>query len=327
MKQMKRALAIILAVMMLIGMVPVASMAAPQFTRLGNSSIGYYLDEDGTLTLRGRGSTPDFHDGSSPFDFRYDNDLYIKKVVVEEGITRLGNLLFIGCPMESISLPASLQTIGEYALTGCDELEELDFSENLTNFGRMAFSLCDNLRKVTFHASSISCFALFGENIGLMCGVNGTTISIPLPFTIHEIDSDTTTVIKSNSQAEEVFLTEDNDYINNKVQCLNDCALVTWKDADGSLLSQIGCPVGEMPVFKGDTPQKAADNENHYRFTGWNDGTNTYAPDSLPAAASDVTYTAVYALQAHTYGAPVWTWSEDKSSATAQFVCTDDDCA
>ena len=73
-------------------------------------------------------------------------------------------------------------------------------------------------------------------------------------------------------------MTEDNDYINNKVQCLNDCALVTWKDADGSLLSQIGCPVGEMPVFKGDTPQKAADNENHYRFTGWNDGTNTYAP-------------------------------------------------
>ena len=327
MKQMKRALAIILAVMMLIGMVPVASMAAPQFTRLGNSSIGYYLDEDGTLTLRGRGSTPDFHDGSSPFDFRYDNDLYIKKVVVEEGITRLGNLLFIGCPMESISLPASLQTIGEYTLTGFYELVELDFSENLTNFGRMAFSLCDNLRKVTFHASSISCFALFGENIGLMCGVNGTTISIPLPFTIHETDSDTTTVIKSNSQAEEVFLTEDNDYINNKVQCLNDCALVTWKDADGSLLSQIGCPVGEMPVFKGDTPQKAADNENHYRFTGWNDGTNTYAPDSLPAAASDVTYTAVYSLQAHTYGAPVWTWSEDKSSATAQFVCTDDDCA
>ena len=89
MKQMKRALAIILAVMMLIGMVPVASMAAPQFTRLGNSNIGYYLDEDGTLTLRGRGSTPDFHDGSSPFDFRYDNDLscpyLIKRLLLLKG--------------------------------------------------------------------------------------------------------------------------------------------------------------------------------------------------------------------------------------------------
>ena len=330
MKQMKRVLAILLAVIMLIGTVPVVSMAAPQYTRLGNSSIGYYLDEEGTLTLQGRGSTPDYDSGDSPFDFRYENDLNIKRVVIKEGITRLGNMLFIGCPMESISLPDSLTSIGNYALYSCDNLSELELPSNLTDYGLQPFGGCDYLEQITFHSSTVTCRFLYFYQAqmshGLINGLRDTVIRIPLPFTIHETENNKTTVIRSNLQAEEVLLVDEED--NNSVQCLNDCSLVTWKNFDGSTLSLTSAPVGETPVFDGETPQRTTD-ENHYTFAGWSDGETTYSSDSLPKTVKnkDVVYTAVYSTRPHAYGEPVWTWSEDKLSATAQFVCTDGDCA
>ena len=330
MKQMKRVLAILLAVIMLIGTVPVVSMAAPQYTRLGNSSIGYYLDEEGTLTLQGRGSTPDYDSGDSPFDFRYENDLNIKRVVIKEGITRLGNMLFIGCPMESISLPDSLNSIGNYALYSCDNLSELELPSNLTDYGLQPFGGCDYLEQITFHSSTVTCRFLYFYQAqmshGLFNGLRDTIIRIPLPFTIHETENNKTTVIRSNLQAEEVLLVDEED--NNTVQCLNDCSLVTWKNFDGSTLSLTSAPVGETPVFDGETPQRATD-ENHYTFAGWSDGETTYSSDSLPKTVKnqDVVYTAVYSTRPHAYGEPVWTWSEDKLCATAQFVCTDGDCA
>ena len=253
MKQMKRVLSILLAVIMLIGTVPVVSMAAPQYTRLGNSKIGYYLDEEGTLTLQGRGATPDYDRGDSPFDFRYENDLNIKRVVIKEGITRLGNMLFIGCPMESISLPDSLTSIGNYALYSCDNLSELELPSNLTDYGLQPFGGCDYLEQITFHSSTVTCRFLYFYQAqmshGLFNGLRDTVIRIPLPFTIHETENNKTTVIRSNLQAEEVLLVDEED--NNTVQCLNDCSLVTWKNFDGSTLSLTSAPVGETPVFDG----------------------------------------------------------------------------
>jgi hypothetical protein len=50
-----------------------------------------------------------------------------------------------------------------------------------------------------------------------------------------------------------------------------------------------------LPVYGGEIPTKAADDDYTYTFAGWSDGENTYAPDELPVVAGDVTYTAVFA--------------------------------
>ncbi len=41
-------------------------------------------------------------------------------------------------------------------------------------------------------------------------------------------------------------------------------------------------------------PEKEASESTEYRFLGWNDGTDTYAPEELPEVTADVTYTAEY---------------------------------
>ncbi len=331
MKHIKKTLAIIMTAVMLVCMLPMTAFAEAQWTKLGNSYVSYYLDDEGTLTLRGLGPTPDYSAvNRSPFDYSYENDLDIKKVVVEKGVTRLGHMLFPGCPMEEISLPSTLTSIGNYALISCDYLSELDLPANVSDFGLQPFGSCDSLRKITFHSNSVtSPFLYFPQtqlSQGMLDGLRNATICIPLPFTIKETErNNKTTVIMSNKQAQEILIF-DEEY-ENTVQCLNDCSCITFNNYDGTVLSQAGIPVGETPSFNGETPQRNADASNHYTFSGWSDGESTYAPDSLPACVKDkdVTYTAEYTAQAHSLS-PSWSWAEDKSSASVTFACTADGC-
>ena len=72
---------------------------------------------------------------------------------------------------------------------------------------------------------------------------------------------------------------------------------VTWKDEDGTTILKTDASVayGTTPEYTGDAPTKASDLIYSYTFSGWNDGTTTYATGTnLPEVAGDVTYTAVY---------------------------------
>ncbi len=52
----------------------------------------------------------------------------------------------------------------------------------------------------------------------------------------------------------------------------------------------------KVTVLENQTPEFTGTiiNKVGYKFAGWSDGTNTYAPDALPKATATVTYTAVY---------------------------------
>ena len=55
----------------------------------------------------------------------------LTEVVIEEGVTVLGERAFALCPsLARISLPASLETIGKYAFSGCSALQEIKIAEN-----------------------------------------------------------------------------------------------------------------------------------------------------------------------------------------------------
>lgn len=76
-----------------------------------------------------------FQIGSYPldlesFDLRGHNNL--KTVVFQEGFVRLGNNLFVDCPLlESIQLPDSLEEIGYDSLRGLPKLETIRLPKNL----------------------------------------------------------------------------------------------------------------------------------------------------------------------------------------------------
>ena len=69
---------------------------------------------------------------------------------------------------------------------------------------------------------------------------------------------------------------------------------VTWKNGDSVIETDTGVAAGTTPTYNGETPTKTSDNYYDYTFSGWSDGSNTYAADALPAVSGDVTYTAQY---------------------------------
>ena len=154
MKSMKRILALLLSVLMLFGTMPITAMAATETGRLGTSNVYYELTDEGVLRLYGTGATPNYpaEAESSPFAGKY-----VEKVVVEQGITSIGNYIFAECwDIEEVSLPKSLRYVGNVAFGGCSKLKEITFNSNTENFGFAALYNCRSLKSVTFKSNKIN---------------------------------------------------------------------------------------------------------------------------------------------------------------------------
>ncbi|MEE3416161.1 MAG: leucine-rich repeat protein [Prevotella sp.] len=100
-------------------------------------SATYSLDDAGNLTISGNGAISDYVAGENLFA----NSAPIKKVIIEEGITHIGNYAFSSChDIQSIELPESLTGIGEYVFENCTSLTSIIIPDSVTSIGQYAFS-------------------------------------------------------------------------------------------------------------------------------------------------------------------------------------------
>ncbi len=86
-----------------------------------------------------------------------------------------------------------------------------------------------------------------------------------------------------------------------------DVNVVFYDDDERTVLNQQTIGYGEVPKYKGEKPEKKADEKYTYLFAGWKNGNKTYAEgDKLPEAKGDMKFVAVYAKkdQEGTYVAP-----------------------
>ena len=101
-----------------------------------------YDDATRTLTVGGTGAMPDFNS----FDDQPWKDVRekIKTVVIETGVTSIGNKAFTGCEvLTSVTLPGSgLETIGEKAFMGCEKLSSITIPKSVTTIKEQAFYSC-----------------------------------------------------------------------------------------------------------------------------------------------------------------------------------------
>ena len=102
-----------------------------------------------TLTVGGTGAMPEFAD----FDHQPWKGVRekIKTVVIETGVTSIGNEAFTGCEaLTSVTLPGSgLETIGEKAFMGCEKLLSITIPKSVTTIKERAFLYCQALGGVT----------------------------------------------------------------------------------------------------------------------------------------------------------------------------------
>ncbi len=81
---------------------------------------------DGTLTISGTGSMTNYSDTKLPPWFKEEFLPHIKNIIIEKGITHIGDYAFAGCLFaEYIEIPSTVKTIGELPFTYTVSLKEI----------------------------------------------------------------------------------------------------------------------------------------------------------------------------------------------------------
>ncbi len=167
----------------------------------GTNATWSYNASTHTLTISGTGATKDYRDTTNKI-LRTEQAPWIEykeqiqKVVVNSGITEIGDYAFFECvaltsvslpdtlqkldgwggavgnvdktygcfqsctALENITLPSSLLEIESYVFNGCTALKKIEIPNNVTTIGKYAFFECSALERVSFGNAVTS----LGEN-------------------------------------------------------------------------------------------------------------------------------------------------------------------
>ena len=123
---------------------------------------------------------PNYNSLGAPW---YNNRGKIKKVVIEDGVTSIGNHAFELCPsLTSVTIPNSVKSIGSYAFLYCKGLTSITIPNSVTSIGGFAFEGCSGLTSITIPNSVTS----IGDYAFYVC--SGLT-SITIPNSVTSIGS------------------------------------------------------------------------------------------------------------------------------------------
>ena len=206
-KLKKRLLSILLAAVMVLTMLPLGLVeTAYAATVVDSGSCGkngdnvtWKLTSDGTLTISGTGKMKDYGDnyGMSVAPW-YVGSSQVKTVIIEDGVTSIGDRAFDGCTkltrvvipdsvtsigyssfrgcysLPSVAIPDSVTSIGDSAFAYCKVLTGITLSGSVTSIGSCAFQSCDSLTSVTMQNGVTD----IGDNAFTYCK-NLTSVTIP----------------------------------------------------------------------------------------------------------------------------------------------------
>ena len=137
----KKLLAIILSAALVCAMLPFAmfSAFAVEVESGTAGDLTWSYDSHGILTISGTGAMPNYSDSNSnrpPWIIYYGN---ITEVVIESGVTSIGNYAFAGCDhLTSATIPDSVTGIGMAAFARTD-LTSITIPASVTSIGTGAF--------------------------------------------------------------------------------------------------------------------------------------------------------------------------------------------
>lgn len=100
--------------------------------------------------------------------------LKLENILIPEGVESIGDNAFDNSGLQTIELPNSVVTIGEYSFNKCSSLQSAILPNKIKVTGKAMFSNCSNLRSITIPDSVETISTFFA------CGcINIETITIP----------------------------------------------------------------------------------------------------------------------------------------------------
>lgn len=140
-----------------------------------NEGVVTQFDEaTGTLTVSGNGEAKNIFprrlsESNGDADFEYnpsasvvETNTTVKRLVIEEGITKLYNCFNDMQALQEITFPQSLAEI-KGCFMDCDVIQSVKFPDTLTSFCDMVFTGCDSLREISFGDMPIECIDGTGQ--------------------------------------------------------------------------------------------------------------------------------------------------------------------
>ena len=133
MKMIKRILAMVLVLTALLSVCTVSASAASLYWDL----------TDGVLTISGRGDMPDYSGTEAPWRAKDKKATKVKSIVVENGVTHIGDQSFQFCTSaKTATIADSVETIGYAAFYNCSKLKSVRMPRYLDELGESAFDHC-----------------------------------------------------------------------------------------------------------------------------------------------------------------------------------------
>lgn len=148
----KRLLSMILALSMMLTILPVNAITALAANNSCGANLTYELTQNTddpdtyTLTIRGEGAMYDYSSSTVPWNAQKSK---ITSVVIENGVTSIGNNAFEDCSaLKNLDIPQSVTEIGSKAFLGCSALTSLVLPQTVNRIGNTAFQGCSNLETI-----------------------------------------------------------------------------------------------------------------------------------------------------------------------------------
>ena len=143
------------ALMLLVMMLTATTAWADDSGSCGNNVTYKYSESTHTLTISGSGAMQDY--STTPWGSYFED---IKAVVIEDGVTKIGNLAFYKCSsLKSVTIPNSVTSIGNFAFVYCSSLKYVAVNaETPPTLGSSAFNYNADGRKICVPNSSVDTY-------------------------------------------------------------------------------------------------------------------------------------------------------------------------
>ena len=121
------------------------------------SNVYWDLYSDGLLKIYGSGKMYDYY-------YSYSNTPWykfmeaIKKIIIFDGVTSIGNDSFYACTsLTSITIPDSVTSIESETFRGCSSLSSITIPDSVTTVEGGAFSFCSSLETIHGGKNIVNC--------------------------------------------------------------------------------------------------------------------------------------------------------------------------
>ena len=114
----------------------------------GENVTWRFISETGTLEISGSGPMDDYESvDKTPWYPLTHTDLNkpVKKIVVEDGVTKIGAEAFRGGTFNQVFIGDAVTEIGDFAFYSCASLKAVDIPESVERIGVGSFYRCEKL--------------------------------------------------------------------------------------------------------------------------------------------------------------------------------------